>query len=319
MSNPRISVIVAAYNADQYLGRCLDSIIAQTFTDFEVILIDDGSTDDTGRIADGYASKDTRFRVLHQENKGIAATRQIGLDTAAGEYTIHADADDWMDPVLLETLFDSTTKEEADMAFCDYLVVHASGITDYRSQKPDSLNHTQLMGQMLVNLHGALWNKLIKTSKIREYGIRFLEGMNFAEDQFFVLRFLSHDVKVVYVPKALYHYDHTQNESSFCNRGIPAVDRMRPLELIAKCTDITPIQDYYDKAVFRVAFDYLYEPRKFCPNYRSVFKKHISSFRRVKGFPFRTKLLVFLRLYGIRLPLNEIKRFWKKFSGHEGH
>lgn len=316
-ARPIISVIVAAYNADQYLRRCLDSILAQTFTDFEVILIDDGSTDDTGRIADEYASKDARFQVMHQENKGIAATRQIGLDAAAGEYTIHADADDWMDPDILKTLYTCAVEEHADMTFCDFLVIHSKDIIEYRSQKPKSLDHTQLMGQMLFDLHGVLWNKLVRTSVIREKGIRFLEGMNFAEDQYFILRLLSHDIKVAYVPKALYNYDHTQNNASFCNRGITAVDRMFPLELIAEYTDITPIQDYYDKAVFHAAFEYLYEPDELCPDYQAVFNKHIASYRRVKGYPFRAKLFVLLRVHGIRLPLREIKRLWKRITRSE--
>lgn len=314
---PKVSVIIPAYNAQRYLERCLDSFVNQTFKDFEVYVVDDGSSDQTGQIADSFAEKDSRFRVVHQDNQGVAAARQAGLDNASGEFVIHADSDDWVDSDMLEVLYQTAKQEQADMVICDMLIVHPGNIIEYWNQKPSSLDSIQLMGEMLCDLHGSLCNKLIRLSRIREYGIRFLEGMDFAEDQFFVLRFLSHDAKVVYIPKALYHYDHTQNESSICNHGIPAVDRMRPLELIAESTDITPIQDYYDKAVFRVAFDYLYEPRKLCPNYRSVFKKHIASFRRVKGFPFRTRLFVFMRLYGIRLPLNEIKSIWKKFTGHE--
>lgn len=99
---PKISVIVPVYKAEAYLHRCVDSIIAQTFTDWELLLVDDGSPDRSGDICDEYASKDARIRVFHKENGGVSSARQKGLDEAIGEYTIHADPDDWVEPTMLE-------------------------------------------------------------------------------------------------------------------------------------------------------------------------------------------------------------------------
>lgn len=315
--SPAVSVIIPAYNAEKYLERCLNSFATQTFKDFEVFVVDDGSSDQTGQIANSFAEKDSRFRVIHQNNQGVAAARQAGLNSVSGEFVIHADSDDWVDSDMLEVLYQTAKQEQADMVICDMLIVHPGNINEHRIQKPHSLDSIQVMGEMLFDLNGSLCNKLIRLSKLREYDINFIPGMNCAEDQYMTLRLLAHGIKVTYIARPFYHYDHTQNESSLMNRGMLASERIRPIEMLADYTDITPIQDYYDKALFHAAFEYLYEPARLCPDYQAVFKKHIASFRRVKGYPFRTKLFVFLRLYGIRLPLNEIKSIWKRITGHE--
>lgn len=97
MNKPKISVIVPVYNAEQYLHRCIDSILAQTFTDFELLLIDDGSKDNSGDICDGYAMKDERVRVFHKKKGGVSSARNLGLDNAKGEWVSFVDADDYLD------------------------------------------------------------------------------------------------------------------------------------------------------------------------------------------------------------------------------
>jgi glycosyltransferase involved in cell wall biosynthesis len=100
----------------------LDSIVAQTVTLFEVVLIDDGSTDNSGRICDEYAAKDNRFRVIHQANSGVSASRQRGVDSAIGEYVIHVDSDDWIEPSMIELLYAKAKEGDYDMVICDYYV-----------------------------------------------------------------------------------------------------------------------------------------------------------------------------------------------------
>ena len=104
MDSPIISVIVPVYNVEQYLPHCIDSILTQTFTDFEVLLIDDGSTDNSGRICDEYAKKDNRIRVFHKENGGVSSARNVGLDNAEGEFLGFVDGDDILSPVYLMIL-----------------------------------------------------------------------------------------------------------------------------------------------------------------------------------------------------------------------
>lgn len=124
---PKISVIVPVYKAEAYLHRCVDSIIAQTFTDWELLLVDDGSPDRSGDICDEYASKDARIRVFHKENGGVSSARQKGLDEAIGEYTIHADPDDWVEPMMLEELYKKAKEDDADMVICDFICEYKTG------------------------------------------------------------------------------------------------------------------------------------------------------------------------------------------------
>lgn len=115
-----ISVIVPVYNVEPYLRECIDSILAQTYTDFELILVDDGSPDKCGEICDEYAAKDSRIRVIHQENGGLSAARNAGLDIAQGEYVTFVDSDDFVAPNYLAVLYQMIDKTGADVSTCDY-------------------------------------------------------------------------------------------------------------------------------------------------------------------------------------------------------
>ena len=106
MMLPKVSVIVPIYKAEAYLNKCVDSLLVQTLKDFELLLIDDGSPDNSGEICDRYAQKDSRVRVFHKENGGVSSARQCGIDNAYGEYTIHTDPDDWVESTMLEELYE---------------------------------------------------------------------------------------------------------------------------------------------------------------------------------------------------------------------
>ena len=119
---PLISVIVPVYNTEKYLPRCIDSILAQTFTDFELLLIDDGSTDKSGTICDEYAKKDKRIRVFHKENGGVSTARQLGIDKAIGIYSIHTDGDDWIEKDMLKDMYDKIIEKNADILIADFFI-----------------------------------------------------------------------------------------------------------------------------------------------------------------------------------------------------
>lgn len=114
-NNPKISVIVPIYNAEKYLHRCIDSILNQTFTDFEVLLINDGSTDSSGSICDEYAKKDSRVRVFHKENGGVSLARNIGIDKALGLWTLFVDSDDWLDLGTFSLIVNENQTANADL------------------------------------------------------------------------------------------------------------------------------------------------------------------------------------------------------------
>ena len=209
----KISVIVAVYKAEAYLHRCVDSLLAQTFTDFEILLIDDGSPDRSGEICDEYARKDSRIRTFHKPNEGVGATRQFGIDHACGEYSIHADPDDWVEPTMLEELYTNAKETDADMVICDYYVDFPHKTT-YRKQEPTSLDSHQLMKDLFQRLHAALWNKLIKSTCYQTREVHFIKGINYREDLLVNMQILKQETKVAYLPRAFYHYDQIINSGS---------------------------------------------------------------------------------------------------------
>ena len=215
---PKISVIVPVYKAEAYLHRCVDSIIAQTFTDWELLLVDDGSPDKSGEICDEYASKDARIRVFHKENGGVSSARQKGLDEAIGEYTIHADPDDWVEPMMLEELYTKAKEDDADMVICDFYYETRRN-SRVCKQKPKGLNSHVILQQMLAHqLHGSCWNKLIRKRCFTLYNVTFPLHIILWEDLFVTCSLLLNPIKVSYLPKAFYHYDLIENDNSICRK-----------------------------------------------------------------------------------------------------
>lgn len=123
MNNSLVSIIVPVYKAEKYIHQCIDSLLAQTYRNIEVILVDDGSPDHCGKICDEYAAKDSRVKVIHQQNGGVSVARQTGIDHATGEYSIHADPDDWVELNMIEELVAKAVSDNADMgdSFINYV------------------------------------------------------------------------------------------------------------------------------------------------------------------------------------------------------
>lgn len=245
---PKISIIVPIYKAEAYIRRCLDSIVAQSFTDWEAILVDDGSPDRSGEICDEYARRDSRIRVIHQENKGVAGARQTGIDNAVGEYSIHCDPDDWVEADWLESLYTKAKEEDADIVICDFFNERPVG-QEYDSQKPNELTSKAVFRQLLEgSMHGSTWNKLLHTRLYKDFNITFPLNMVYCEDLFVICQFLSHDIKVSYVPKALYHYDKMSNSNSLSSTVKPlsreAVDSL--IFFTDSISGMSLNEDFYD-------------------------------------------------------------------------
>ena len=216
-SAPLISVIVPIYNSEHTLRKCVDSLLAQTFKQFEVLLINDGSTDNSAKICDEYQLIDSRVRVFHQLNGGVSSARQLGIDNAHGKYSIHADPDDWVEPNMLADLYQKAISESADMVICDFY------INDYRKeeyckQKPTVMDNEVILKEMFTHLHGATWNKLIKNELYSRYKIHFPQEITFCEDEFVIASMLKQPIKVCYLPQAYYHYVRDKQHNSLSLR-----------------------------------------------------------------------------------------------------
>ena len=144
MANPKISVIVPVYNTEKYLHRCIDSILSQTFTDFELLLINDGSKDGSGAICDEYAAKDNRVRVFHKENCGVSSARNLGLDNVQGEWVLFVDSDDWMELTMLAKMYHAAIENNADCVYCDFNFVKQSGVERYYAPIPTDRKSTTI-------------------------------------------------------------------------------------------------------------------------------------------------------------------------------
>lgn len=221
MRTPTISVIVPVYNAEKYLPKCLESILSQTFTDFELLLIDDGSTDNSSKICDNYASKDNRIRVFHKENGGVSSTRNRGIKESQGKWIVFVDSDDWVGTEYLQSMFcDSKT---SDLSMQGYKIIRVNG--EEEVHKFDSNIYTNNI--MLVfceseykNIINSPISKLFKREIIEINNIQFDNSISYGEDHLFVLEYLKY-VKNVYISNISDYYYYQDDTLSLTRKLIP--------------------------------------------------------------------------------------------------
>lgn len=203
MNNPLISIIVPVYNVEKYLSQCLDSILFQTYTNWEAILVDDGSKDNSGDICDDYSKKDNRFKVIHKENGGVSSARQTGTNIAIGEYIIHVDADDWIESDMLECMY-SHAKEGYDIVVADYYT-NSNETERYRPQSDVNNANELLIAMLKGDCMGSLWNKLIKRSLFSQ--ISFPLDLFYCEDVYVITQIIiNYSPSIINLHKAFYHY-----------------------------------------------------------------------------------------------------------------
>ena len=209
MNQPLISIILPVYNSEPFLKRCLSSIAKQTYRNFEVLIVDNASPDDSLSIAEEFAASDTRFKVFHREtNGGAAAARNLALDHAQGEYYAFVDSDDWIGPELLEAFITNAIKYDADITITSgYYREYADKCKIIETIRSDVtvLTKEKAMRELIVTggINHMLWTKLFK--KCLFDGMRFSEG-NTLEDHELVWRLFSNAEKFVVIPCCYYHY-----------------------------------------------------------------------------------------------------------------
>lgn len=202
-----LSLIIPIYNASTYLAFSLESLLSQPFQDFELILVDDGSTDASPSICDEYAAKDERIRVLHEPHSGVANSRQVGLEAAKGMYILYVDADDQVDPCMIADMYQVAVDQEADMVLCDYRELTHEGEV-YRKQEPTALDGVAVLEDILDGkLYGALWNKMMRREWLLQTKAAFPQRLTMREDLIFLSQCLPYASKIAYIPKAYYGYE----------------------------------------------------------------------------------------------------------------
>ena len=222
---PKLSIIVPVYNVEQYLHRCIDSILAQTFTDYEIILIDDGSPDRCGEIIDEYASRDDRIIPIHQSNRGVSAARNAGLKAAGGDYVGFVDPDDWIEPNMYSTLIGQIELNGCEIASCSWMSNDEEGheipyVSGLPTKVMDNEEYMRHLFDMPPTILGSSWSKLFRRDIIKTF---FAENVTICEDNLFVAENCCNCSSAVYVNENLYHLFLRSNSATRVEIGRPAL------------------------------------------------------------------------------------------------
>lgn len=215
---PKVSIVVPVYNVEKYLEECLNSLINQTFKDIEIICIDDGSPDNCGAILDNYATKDKRVKVVHKENGGLVSARKIGINMVQGDYIVHVDSDDWVEPDTIEKLYNHAIQNNVDICMCGHFEEIGNATKKvYQGIEPGVYNKDSLVKdiypRMIVNgeffewgIFPSLWAKLFKREFAEKYYLNLDERIMLGEDAASVYPSLLNANSVCIMNECLYHY-----------------------------------------------------------------------------------------------------------------
>lgn len=300
-----ISVIMPVYNSEAYIRRSIDSIIRQTYQNWELILVDDGSTDSSGMICDDYARVESRIRVIHKPNGGVASARQLGTDEACGEYSIHCDADDWIEPNMLLEMYSKAKEVDADIVVSDFYYNYSKDNQSLYKVYVPLYAPKLLMAILYGQSFGALWHKLIRHSLYNEYNVRYVEGVNYCEDVLLLSQLLKNDLRIEYLDKAYYHYcvengnsitrNYTKETYTMRQKSVEAVRKILPDNVFRHAIDSFALFVKWE-AIQKGIINWSQINK--CPDYMKT--SFAASFS--KGFALRNKVkYVIWYLYGIFL------------------
>lgn len=211
---PLISIIIPVYNAEKYLMECIESVICQTYRNLEILLIDDGSKDDSFKICDEYAQKDKRIKVVHKENGGVSSARNLGLDLANGEYITFVDSDDMVDKKYVECLYKEIEKNKSDLVFCGYGMYNGSKLKPIKEEIPQTLKVDFYSNSFIEfccrilsrnnSIFASVWRVLYQKKIVAQ--IRFNENIKVSEDMVFILCALKNATTIASIEIPLYLY-----------------------------------------------------------------------------------------------------------------
>lgn len=250
---PIVSLIVPVYNAEEHLSACLNSISAQEFEDFEVLLVNDGSTDGSANILEEYAAKDSRFRVYSKINTGVSDTRNFGLDHATGKYIQFMDADDWLPKDSMSALVRTMEEKNCDLVIGDFYRVVGESVARKGNIISDDVLSIRDFAEYFMEspadyYYGALWNKLYRASVIRQHHLRFDAELQWCEDFVFNLDYLVYSETVYALRIPVYYYVKTEGSIVAQSMKFGNIVRMK-----------TNIYQYYDRFFRRIMSEEDYE------------------------------------------------------------
>lgn len=234
------------------MRHCVDSLLAQSHRNIEVILVDDGSADGSPAICDDYARRDSRVKVVHKPNGGVSTARQAGLEAAIGDYVIHADPDDYVDPMMVEELLAEALRTDADIVTCDFFM-------NERLKAQNYTDSADLLRRLVdVSCVCVCWNSLVRRQFIVDHGIAFSPSwLSMSEDFLFLTRMLVAGAKAVHLHKAFYHY-WVSNAGSLSNRHSPK--KLESIKAViaemGKLVDASDYDGFYNRKKYAIMYAY---------------------------------------------------------------
>ncbi len=323
MNEPLLSVIVPIYNVEEYLEQCIDSVVGQTYKNLEIILINDGSTDSSGLLCDNYQKVDDRIRVIHKNNEGVSAARNVGLKYAKGELLGFVDSDDYLESTMYMELWSNMIQTESDLACCAYKRITKDGNHDYSTGEIKELSGLEFLEAMVIGLKGCIisphvGNRLYKRELFNN--LLFPKGRIY-EDKFVSTEILLRVNKVIYLNKALYNYrlrDNSITQKELTDSGIKDFIYMMNYQnkivnqCLSKNTYKKVIFTYYCILLDLFSNELLENSRKEC---RSLLRKELKNNKRIarnslkdiKHIPKRDKYYLYISTFSIKLYFRLIK------------
>lgn len=316
--NDLITVIVPVYNVEKYLERCIESIINQTYKNLEIILVDDGSTDNSGNICDEYAKKDERIKVIHKENGGQATARNMALDIAKGNYIAFADSDDWVDTSIYEKLYNALISNEANICVCARYNVYNDGKkeTVFVGSESKVLSSEEAIKKILTydNMDVASCDKLYDASVLKDN--QFPVGY-ICEDIPFVFNAVINAKKVIYINEPLYFYLQRSGSTSKSDFS----EKSKGLEIYH--TQVAEFVKNTYPTLKKEADFYEYQGKstlllmlekeeniidiKYYKYLKNNIRKNILKIICSKYFTYKKKVLVFLSCFGVYKSIRKIR------------
>lgn len=260
--NPTVSIIIPIYNAEKNLRRCIESVLKQEYTNFELILVDDGSSDSSGAICDEYREKEHRIRVIHKKNTGVSDSRNIGISMAQGQYIQFLDSDDWITSEATGLMVRMAEEHHCDMVISDFYRVVGERVS-HKGDIPEEgvLSRVEFASYMLEKpadfYYGVLWNKLYKREIIEKHQLRMDKDISWCEDFMFNLEYIRH-IEQVYVSRVpFYYYVKTKGSLVSHNMGMSKTVQMKRTVFQcynAFCKDIFDEDDYEKNRIYVYRF-----------------------------------------------------------------
>lgn len=227
-----ISIVIPVYNVERYLNKCISSILDQSFTDFELILVDDGSKDNSGRICDEYKEKDSRIKVIHQENAGLSAARNMGIELSEGKYLTFIDSDDFIHPNMIEALYNNILENKADISICDYHLVYEDKdvIKEFGVNNITLYTNIEAVKEIVEKSKASMIVACSKLYRRRLFlNIRY-PTHKYHEDEFVTYKLLYESTKIVATDAKLYYYLQRPNSITGSTYSLKRLEKLEALE-----------------------------------------------------------------------------------------